>query len=86
MDELTFGEILIHYQLRLKEYIEDMGELQKLLVVSEKARSAWIGRTSDKVGDKIEQVTKETNILINELQDAVKCLTEIVPERTMSEQ
>jgi hypothetical protein len=81
MEEITFGDILLHYSQKLKEVFEDVEEIQKLLTNSRGiVEGSWKGNAANACTTKLEDLTVAYTKVNSELSDSITKLTGLIEE------
>ncbi len=78
MEEITFTDILTHYELKLQETSEGLQDvkntIKKALAIIE---SGWKGQAADACRIKLEEINSEINKSASELSEAMAKLSAI---------
>lgn len=78
MDEITFEDVLTHYQLKIKEAYDDVETLKNDLKKAQAGIEAgWSGAASEACFEKLEAITQELTKTLAELSQAQVKLTVI---------
>ncbi len=78
MDEITFVDVLSHYQLKLKEVSDEVETIKKNLKKAEGCiDSGWTGASADACRLKLEYVSSELTKSLTELSEALVKLSAI---------
>lgn len=81
MDEITFEDILLHYEGKLKEAADEVETLKNTLrKCLDSAESGWTGAAGDAFRRKLEDVQEELKKADAELSEALLKLTAIGDE------
>lgn len=81
MEEITFGDILLHYSQKLKEVFEDIEDIKKQLVISRAiVEGGWKGQAANACTTKLEDLTVSYTKINSELSDSITKLTGLIEE------
>ena len=76
MDEITFGDILLHYTQKLKEVFEDVEDIRRHLAISiDTVESSWKGNAGDTCRIKLEELNSNYSKVVSELSDSITKLS-----------
>ena len=81
MEEITFGDVLLHYSQKLKEVYEDVEDTRKMLTDSKAiVEAGWKGQAADNCTIKLEEISLDYSKVSQELSDIITKLSALITE------
>ena len=72
MDEITFGDVLIHYQHKLEETADQLTDLRSQLKAAQMtAEDCWEGQAGNACRDKLNELSMRLNRCESSISDSL---------------
>lgn len=78
MEEITFTDILTHYQIKLREAIDEIERIRSdMNHAEERIETGWSGEAAEACRFKIHEIDRQASKALDDLSDALVKLSSI---------